>query len=200
MGGKGSVEMSAITADRVLDVAQRLVQTRGYNGFSYRDIAGEIGIKSASIHYHFPSKTDLGVALVDRYQDNFDSELQNILARSDEAPKRLKDFIALFRQTLKGDRLCLCGMLGAERDSLPEAVSDRVRSFFMLCETWLVEVLKQGRKAREIAYLGSPQAVADQFLSLLEGAMVVARALNDPERFDRAANAFLRVLKSVDHA
>lgn len=190
--------MSAITADKVLDIAQRLVQTRGYNGFSYRDIAEEIGIKSASIHYHFPNKTDLGVALVSRYREVFAEELQDILTSSEDASKRLKGFVALFRATLRDDRLCLCGMLGAEKAGLPPAVNKQVAEFFELCEIWLVNVLKQGRKAEEIAFRGKPQAVADQFLSLLEGAMVVARAMNDVERFDRAANAFLRVLRPID--
>ncbi|NIA68027.1 TetR/AcrR family transcriptional regulator [Pelagibius litoralis] len=190
--------MSAITADKVLDIAQRLVQTRGYNGFSYRDIAEEIGIKSASIHYHFPSKADLGVALVSRYREAFAEELQDILTRNAEAPKRLKCFVALFRATLRDDRLCLCGMLGAEMGGLPAPVNNEVSGFFILCEAWLIDVLKQGRKAEEIAFRGNPQAVADQFLSLLEGAMVVARAMNDTDRFDRAANAFLRVLRTPD--
>lgn len=187
--------MSDITSDKVLDIAQRLIQTRGYNGFSFRDIAAEIGIKSASIHYHYPSKADLGVALVKRYHENFAGELEKISARGQEAPKRLKGFVGLFRNTLEDQRLCLCGMLGAEKDSLPEPVNSEVMAFFGLCEDWLVDVLKQGRKGGEIDFRGNPQAVADQFLSLLEGAMVVARSLNDPDRFDKATKAFLRVLK-----
>ncbi|WP_299625533.1 TetR/AcrR family transcriptional regulator [Pelagibius sp.] len=192
--------MTAITAERVLDSAQRLVQTRGFNGFSYRDIAEEIGIKSASIHYYFPSKSDLGVALVQRYRERFDAELQSITTRDQEASKRLKAFVGLFRQTLNDERLCLCGMLGAEKDGLPPAVSQQVCDFFVLCENWLTNVLKRGRKDGEVAFLGSPQTVADQFLSLLEGAMVVARSLNDPGRFDKTTNAFLRVLKPSDEA
>lgn len=190
--------MADVTSDKVLDIAQRLVQTRGYNGFSYRDIAAEIGIKSASIHYHFPSKADLGVALVDRYRNNFAAELERISAASQEAPKRLKAFVALFRDTLNEERLCLCGMLGAERDGLPTPVNEGVASFFDLCEGWLIEVLKKGRKTGEIDFRGKASVVADQFLALLEGAMVVARSRNDPERFEKAASAFLRALRPAD--
>ena len=192
--------MPDITSDRVLDIAQRLVQTRGYNGFSFRDIAAEIGIKSASIHYHYPSKADLGVALVSRYRLTFAGELDEISARNLEAPKSLKCFVALFRRTLEDRRLCLCGMLGAEKDSLPTAVNSEVKAFFGLCEDWLVKILKQGRKAGEIDFRGNARGVADQFLALLEGAMVIARSLNDPDRFDRASAAFLRVLKPARQA
>ncbi len=187
--------MSEVTAEKVLDVAQALIQTRGYNGFSFRDIAAAVGIRSASIHYYYPSKTDLGLALVARYHDAFAAELAEIEARHPSAAKRLKAFIGLFRRTLADNRLCLCGMLGAERDSLPGPINTQVRDFFALCEAWLVEVLKQGRSVGEIEFRGPPQAMADHLLALLEGAMLVARSLEDLERFDKATTAFLRILK-----
>jgi TetR/AcrR family transcriptional regulator, transcriptional repressor for nem operon len=187
--------MTKPTAERVLDIAQDLIQTRGYNDFSFRDIAEVVGIKSASIHYHFASKTDLGIALVTRYRTAFAEELRGIDDCRATAPKRLKAFIALFRRTLADDRLCLCGMLGAERDSLPAEVNAEVRAFFALCEGWLTEVLKEGRCAGEVEFRGPPQAMADHLLALLEGAMVMARSLEDLERFDRATAAYLRILK-----
>ncbi len=187
--------MSGLTAERVLDVAQELVQTRGYNGFSFRDIAEVIGIKSASIHYHFPSKGDLGVALVARYRKAFQEELAGVSQRQAGAPKRLKCFIALFRRTLTEQRLCLCGVLAAEQGSLPEEVNAEVRAFFQLCEDWLVEVLKEGRAAGEIEFRGPAPALADHLIALLEGAMMMALSLDDLERFDKAAQGFLRILK-----
>lgn len=189
------MKVSGLTAERVLDVAQELIQTRGYNGFSFRDIAEVIGIKSASIHYHFPSKGDLGVALVARYRKAFEEELAEVWRRQATAPKRLKCFIALFRRTLTEERLCLCGMLAAERGSLPEEINAEVRAFFKLCEDWLIEVLKEGRAAGEIEFRGPAQALADHLIALLEGAMMMALSLNDLERFDKAAQGFLRIVK-----
>ena len=54
------------TAARILDVAERLVQTRGFNGFSYADVASELDVTKASLHYHFPGKAELGQALIAR--------------------------------------------------------------------------------------------------------------------------------------
>ncbi len=187
--------MSGLTAERVLDIAQDMIQQRGYNGFSFRDIAEAIGIKSASIHYYFPSKGDLGVALVARYRRRFAAELAAICERHGAAPKRLREFVALFRRSLTEDRLCLCAMLGAEKGSLPDAVNAEVRDFFELCETWLADVLKRGRQAGEIDFRGAPQAMADHLIALLEGAMVVARSLEDLARFDKAPAGFLRTLR-----
>src|SRR5215208_3644538 len=97
------------TASRILDEAERLAQTRGYNGFSYADVAAVVGTTKAALHYHFPSKADLGRALVDRYTERFLAALDAIEARGGEAPARLRGYTGLYAQVLKQDRLCLCG-------------------------------------------------------------------------------------------
>jgi TetR/AcrR family transcriptional regulator, transcriptional repressor for nem operon len=183
------------TAELVLDVAQSLAQTRGFNGFSFRDLAAAIGVKSASIHYHFPSKTDLGVALVQRYRGRFEASLREAEMRSASAAARLKAFVEIFRASLEEDRLCLCGMLGAERDSLPPEVAAEVRGFFTFCEDWLATQMKQGRQDGNLDFSGSPQVTALQLLALLEGGLVVSRSLGDPARFDKATACFLRGLR-----
>jgi TetR/AcrR family transcriptional repressor of nem operon len=185
--------VSGETAELVLDVAQSLAQTRGFNGFSFRDLAAAIGVKSASIHYHFPSKADLGVALVRRYRSAFEDSLRDAEARS--AAARLKTFVEIFRVSLEEDRLCLCGMLGAERDSLPPEVAAEVRDFFAFCEDWLTTQMKQGRQDGNLEFSGAPQVTALQLLALLEGGLVVARSLGDPARFDKASACFLRGLR-----
>ena len=72
------------TAEKILDLAERLIQTRGCSAFSYQDIADALKIRKASIHYHFQSKTDLVIAVIDRYAERFDEMLDNI-ARDESA-------------------------------------------------------------------------------------------------------------------
>src|SRR5580692_7952663 len=99
------------TRERVLDIAQRLIQSRGYNSFSFNDLATELGIRTASIHYHFPTKADLGVALLRRYRQRFRQELAWIASNGGDSVSRLAQFAALFERTFKTDsQLCLCGM------------------------------------------------------------------------------------------
>lgn len=187
--------MRGETAELVLDVAQSLAQTRGFNGFSFRDLAAAIGVKSASIHYHFPSKADLGIALVRRYRGDFERSLHDAERRQSSAANRLKVFVDIFRASLDEDRLCLCGMLGAERDSLPPEVAAEVHGFFVFCEDWLTTQMQQGRQDGSLAFTGAPQVPALQLLALLEGGLVVARSLGDPARFDKMTSCFLRSLK-----
>ena len=120
MAPESSAAGAGSTADRVLDVAERLVQRRGFNGFSYADIAAEVGIKTASLHYHFPTKADLGRALVVRYTEVFGAALAAIQAMDTSALDQLECYVRIFRDVLGADRMCLCGMLAAEYATLPE--------------------------------------------------------------------------------
>src|SRR5271169_5629314 len=98
-------------ATAVLDVAEQLAQMRGYNGFSYADIASQLGVTKASLHYHFRSKADLGRALVERYHAMFDSALHAIDRSASDAGDKLRRYVSLYESVLSNERMCLCGML-----------------------------------------------------------------------------------------
>src|SRR5271168_2663855 len=100
-------------ATAILDVAERLAQTRGYNGFSYADIAAELGVTKASLHYHLPFKAVLGRALIERYRGLFAAALEAIDRQVKESPEKLKHYVELYNSVLSNERMCLCGMLAA---------------------------------------------------------------------------------------
>src|SRR5215213_2190097 len=102
------------TATRILDSAERLVQARGFNGFSYADVAAELGVTKASLHYHFAGKTELGQALITRYAERFFTALEQIEGSVPAAPAKLDAYAGLYADVLRGQRMCLCGMLAAE--------------------------------------------------------------------------------------
>src|SRR5688572_31170640 len=121
---------AADTAQRILDVAERLVQTRGFNGFSYADIAEALRVTKASLHYHFPAKADLGRQLIERYERNFLAALERIDAGTGDALEKLRRYAALYEGVLRDQRMCLCGMLAAEFGTLPEPMRVELRHFF----------------------------------------------------------------------
>src|SRR6187402_101702 len=94
------------TSDRVLDIAEALVQTRGFNAFSYADIARAVGVRKASLHHHFATKADLGVALLDRYRSTFLGALHAIELEYDAAPVRLERYTGLYGSVLRKGRMC----------------------------------------------------------------------------------------------
>jgi TetR/AcrR family transcriptional regulator, transcriptional repressor for nem operon len=177
------------TKSKLLDAAALLVQTRGYNGFSFHDLADAVGIRTASIHYHFPTKGDLGEALVNRYTANF---LAVLGAPDIEPPDaRLRHYISLFRQTLADGRMCLCGIVGAEVGGLPETMGHPVRAFFAANEIWLTVVFQRNGWTTAAA-MGRARLA----LSALEGAMLIARTERDHAKFEDVAEHVLGLLKS----
>jgi TetR/AcrR family transcriptional repressor of nem operon len=154
-------------------------------------VAGELSLTTASLHYHFPGKAELGRALIVRYASRFNSALAEIDARDGGAPARLRAYASLYADVLRGRRMCLCGMLAAEYQTLPEAMRDAVIGFFDENEAWVEAVLVRGRDEGTLAFDGSPREAARLIVSALEGAMLVARPYGDVERFEVAAERLL---------
>ena len=172
------------TADRVLDIAEALVQTRGYNAFSYADVSKAVGIRKASLHHHYPTKADLGLALVSRYRAAFLAALKNIEEKSESTPRRLERYTELYGSVLRKGRMCMCGMLAADVATLPKPMRESIADFFGENEAWLTRVLTEGKKRGEIAFDGTPASLASFFVSSLEGAMLVARGSGNLDPFD----------------
>jgi TetR/AcrR family transcriptional repressor of nem operon len=179
------------TASRILDCAEALVQVRGFNGFSYADVAEQLEVTKASLHYHFPGKAELGSALITRYANRFNAALAEIGARGDDAPAKLTAYALLYADVLRARRMCLCGMLAAEYQTLPEAMRDAVVGFFDGNETWVEGVLAEGRDAGTLTFTGGPREAAQLIVSALEGALLVARPHGDVGRFETAARRLL---------
>lgn len=158
--------------EQILAAAEKRARVGGYNGFSFRDLADDVGVKSSSVHYHFPTKADLGAALAQRYTEHAKARLGGPEGLSpDEAIARVT---LLFRDALLvEDRMCLCGLFGAERDSLPPAVEAAVAGFFHMLLAFLGASVGEATRAA-------------QLLAQLEGGLILARTLRDPALFDQA--------------
>jgi TetR/AcrR family transcriptional regulator, transcriptional repressor for nem operon len=185
----------AKTAERILDSAERLVQTRGFNNFSYADVAGELGITKASLHYHFPGKAELGQALVTRYAERFSEALEQIDQDLPSARARLEAYADLYADVLRGKRMCMCGVLAAEYETLPAPMRSEVVRFFDENQRWLTDLLTDGQADRTLSFSGRVEDAAQNILSTLEGAMLVARPYGDLARFDAARRQLLAGLE-----
>ena len=188
---KATREGESDTPTRILDVAERLVQRRGFNGFSYADVARELGLTKASLHYHFAGKAELGEALMDRYTGTFGAALLAIDLRPADAPAKLRGYVELYADVLRKERMCLCGMLAAEYETLPQAIRDSVIRFFGDNETWVQQVIEQGLREGTLRCEGSTGDAARAIVSGLEGAMLVARPFGDVGRFQATANRMI---------
>ena len=184
------------TATRILDVAERLVQLRGFNGFSYADIAAELHITKASLHYHYAGKAELGRALIERYAERFTAALKAIDQHETDPIAKIRAYEAIYADVLSERRMCLCGMLAAGYDTLAEPMQQAVIEFFDTNEAWLTRVLEEGQEAGKIKLNEPARESAQLIVSGLEGAMLIARPYDDVQRFNAAATRLLTGLVS----
>lgn len=186
------------TKNEILDAAQEYVQRCGANAMSYQHISEAVGIRKASIHYHFPTKAKLLDALIHRYSNYFLGLVDCILDSSVEPKSKLRQYMALFEATLsegKQDKACMCGMLGAELATLGSSGAEGIRRFYRENEKRLAKILDEGRKSNSFNFEGSSRVTAQLIFSLLEGGMLVARAEGSVRQFQDMTRQMLKLIQ-----
>lgn len=181
------------TAQHIVTVAEKLLQERGWNGWSYADISQEIGIQKASIHYHFASKEALGLSLIRAYQKKVFEELKRIQLSKQNFIIKLEQFFNIFESVLKEkDLFCLCGMLVADFYTLPNTMREELLLFFDALEEWLTYLLKEGSEKRELNCKSSEYKTEAKFIvASLEGVLLMTRIREDKKNFSEAARFLL---------
>jgi TetR/AcrR family transcriptional repressor of nem operon len=165
--------------DAILDSAERRMRAGGFHACSFREIAGDVGIKSASVHYHFPSKAELGAGVVARYRNRL---LATLGPPDDERSlaAKIDAMRTIFLTALKrGEGMCLCGILATEARSLPPSVADAARGYFTASNGWLARAFGQ-------AGVAEPKRRAMETTALFQGAMLQAVSLDDASAFEKA--------------
>ncbi|WP_029921422.1 TetR/AcrR family transcriptional regulator [Nevskia soli] len=176
------------TKEEIMHVGRLMAQAGGYQALNFRDIASAIGIKSASIHYHFPTKGDLGEALANRYAEDMARFLKELQVKHEDIGEMLKEYAAIFRAPLINDnRMCLCGILASEHDQLPPEVRKAVNRFIDVNVEWLTDRLLKAKVERS-RVKAERRALA--IFSSIEGAQLIARGRGDVAAFDHALDAY----------
>jgi TetR/AcrR family transcriptional repressor of nem operon len=170
--------MTTETRQKILAAARLTVQDRGYGGLSFRELAKDVGIKSASIHHYFPTKGELGGVLAERYTADFSEYLEGLLAEGLDRDACLRKYTEVFRDTLRNEnRMCLGGIMAAEHKELPDEVRAQVVKFSEMNAGWLAKVLSMGDGPAIDAATIRRRALA--IFAAVEGAQLVARSRND---------------------
>ena len=172
------------TRTRILDLANQLTQSKGFNGFSYLDLAAEIGIKNSSIHYHFKAKSDLALAMVERHRITTAESFARLDHQIESPQARLAAVIRYFEADLHDGKICLCGMMAAEFQSVSLEVQRELALYFRGFQDWL---------SKQFSEMGhpNPPVAALQFLSVLEGSLLLARLQGDVSIVSQALDDFV---------
>jgi TetR/AcrR family transcriptional repressor of nem operon len=173
--------MGANYRDAIMDAARRAVQAHGYNGLNMRTLADGVGIKSASIYYHFPSKAALAAAVARRYWEDSLAELNAMQEAENDPIACLRMYPDTFRRSLENDnRMCLCSYMAAEYDDLPEEVKSEVKTFADVNVSWLSKLLVATGKVRTEESAGRARSI----YAAVVGAQLMARSRSDISLYD----------------
>src|SRR6516225_1261752 len=176
--------------EEILDVSEAMIRRLGFNGFSTRDIAAAVGIKAASVHYHFPTKANIGAAVIERYTQRFLEELGNPTDFKG-AKKAIAHYVGAFRRALARDgKACLCGVLGAEIGGLPADLGAGTQIFFEKNLEWLKKALAASGGLSEAKALSR----ATLMLAALEGALILSKSLGNDVVFERVGEWLLKMV------
>ena len=177
-------------ATKLLDSAQKMACNKGYNGFSFRDLAADIGVQSSTVHYYFPTKELLGQALAKRYSDKFLFSLGKPEDYS-TAKEAVDKYTEIYFKALVEDKsMCLFAIMGAEFNALPTLVKQEAKSFFRTNIEWLEQALRNqsGIQSDVLRY-----QTAVKIISTLQGAMIISQTLGSDSYFEAAASALLDI-------
>lgn len=179
--------MSVNVREAILASARTMAQARGYGGLNFRDVADEVGIKAASIYYHFPSKAALGEAVARRYREDTASALEAIASDTPDPVECLRRYPTLFRRALaRGNRMCLCSFMAAEHDDLPAPVRTEVRAFADVNVAWLAERLS----AAGIVPAAEAEQRARAIFAAVAGAQLIARGRSEIALYDSLIDGY----------
>ena len=163
------------TANKLLDAAEHKTQVLGFNAFSYKDLQDEIGVKTSSIHYYFPTKQDLMLAMTERYVERFRNTLTDIASSQKKGVKRLELLGDIYIKTVSQGKFCLCGMLASDLMSLSDRANVKLQEFFALNEAWIAEAIILAKEQGQFRKSLNAKKAASLFLAMLEGGMLIAR-------------------------
>lgn len=183
-------------AAEIADHTKDLLAAGGYNGFSYADLSERVRIGKPSIHHHFPSKAELVLTVVARHREQARAGMAALDAHFPDPLARLKAYADYWTVCIRDgtSSMCICAMLAAELPMIPQEVAAEVRRYFGDLTTWLAAVLRHGAESGQFHFRGNAVDEARAFMSTVHGAMLTARALDDPEAFASIAQAAIERL------
>lgn len=157
----------------ILNLAERLIRTKGYNAFSYRDISSPLNIRNAAVHYHFPTKQDMGNAVIERNRKNLQAFAESF---QNEPPKdQLLKFIEVYSRSREDNLVCFMGAMGSSFESLPEEMRNQLTIASLEIRNWLCGVLEKGLRENDFSFSESIEEKADSIITSLMASLILSK-------------------------
>jgi AcrR family transcriptional regulator len=161
----------SVTREKILELGESLIRTRGYNAFSYQDISSELGIKNAAIHYYFPSKENLGTSIVKTNIQRFEEMTENMESLGFDEWHQMESFVKIYTKSHREQKKCIVGALGPEFNTLNETTKTELKKMIDMILKWLSNLLAKGRSKNIFVFKDSPESKALAIFSSLVAAL-----------------------------
>ncbi len=178
------------TKGQALEIAKKQLQTKGFNGFSFQDIADTLGIKKASLHYYFSSKEDLALEIMHSYETGFAEWSKKTASFAPE--KRLEKWFNLFFRLAEDDhKICPVGALCTDLDIFSKSTRSKILQFHERQRDWIQENLKQGQDSKAYKADLKIEPTSDLIMSSIQGALQIARLKKNPQLVKHVAKQLM---------
>jgi len=165
--------------EEIIQLADTLIRQKGYNAFSFYDISDKVGIKTASVHYHFPAKSDLGVAVIEQHIENLNNVIEHYKQKS--STEKLDKFFSIYANIKKENKVCLVGSLATDFNTLDKKVQQKLKAFSEVMLNWVSNFLEDGRKDNLFDFEGEPRTKALMIISNMLAIVQLSRLTNEKD-------------------
>lgn len=192
---KTKQDLKNTTREQALDLGRHYLQTRGFNAFSFQLIADELGIRKASLHYHFASKEDMGIALIEDYENSYKKAIEKMtnLNASEKLAQMFQNFCKMSQDQKK---VCPLGVLAVDFNTLPKGMQDRILRFHKFQKNWLIDVLAEGVRQKLFKKDLDLKTTADLIITTIQGGLQMARLRGESTSFKALGKRVLDDLKA----
>jgi len=180
------------TKDKIIETGNKLLSEKGYNAFSYADIAKTINIKTSSIHYHFPSKADLCLAIIETHRQRILNLKNSQMELS--AEEKLRGLFGYYLFLIDRQQICLTGTLASDYSSLDEKVTEKLKEFNKTILSHTADLLQSGAERKEFHGIENCRMKAMELLSMLVGLAQIGR-LYPKDEIQLLLNQYINNLK-----
>jgi TetR/AcrR family transcriptional repressor of nem operon len=184
----------SLTREKILELGEDLLLTKGYNAFSYQDISKELGIKNAAVHYYFPAKENLVTSIVKNNILRFEEMVDNMNTRNFDEVNQLETFMKIYAKSNREEKICLFGSLGSDFQTLSETTQTELRKMLDKIINWLSEILESGRKKGVFSFKNDAINKASMLLSNLVAGLQISR-INSKDDFKVIQTQIIEDLK-----
>lgn len=157
-----------------MQISNTFIQKNGFEGFSYADLARELGIRKASIHHYFPAKSDLGLAYCETKRQAF-SLLETSILSLPSGPQQLQSYLDAFSDCAREGEMCGVYAMLSDSNLFPAELKKAINDLAAYELNILTYILQRGKDAEKLTFNISAQEMAVIVCNALKGSLLLNR-------------------------